>query len=144
MCDVCPRKNHTPIYTISPLTGERLCLCVHCADHRVEPIFTIVHGVNAGALEALPYWVKQEMTFFHKGAYYRLYDLPKFAPKQLMPPAPPPPPIPREEREARQLVSKMRRVTDHRPDLPTPPKKRLGWVARLLSWRSAKPVVVAA
>lgn len=74
MCDVCKAKGHIPIYTLSYLTGERLVLCLDCADATAEPITSVIHGVNGGALDNLDRSVKRQLKVFYQGEYIGLRE----------------------------------------------------------------------
>lgn len=106
MCDVCPKNDHVPVYTISIFTGERLSLCLDCADNKAEPLWTIIHGVNAGALDGMPEMLKASATFFRGGRYWPMRTLAKAKVKAL----PSPPVETREDIVSRQLVKKMKEV----------------------------------
>lgn len=89
MCDVCKEPVKVPVFTISIFTGERLTLCLKCAENKAEPLFSIVHGINAGALDMLPRWMKKAASFYVKGRYYPVSQLKHVRVKNLPPPPPP-------------------------------------------------------
>ena len=131
MCDACPVTHHVPVYTISVMTGERLCLCLDCADHNVEPLRCIIRGVNAGALSHLTPDMKAALRFPLHGKYYPIRALAKINPGKLLPPPPEP------DREEERLVAKMKAMNGEwfeatggvrKPASPSPLQKLLGWV----------------
>lgn len=153
MCDICPAKKHFPVYTISHLTGERLCLCLDCAENHAEPLYSIVHGVNNGALDNLPRWIKRQITFHTKGKYVPVRFLARVSPANLLPPPPPPPVVEVDEdaQQARELIRKMAAMCT---PLPPPPKDRslvstirartrLAWGRLLRVFRSDRYVLPA-
>jgi hypothetical protein len=95
-------------------TGERLTLCLDCVDHKAEPLWSIVHGVNADALDNLPEWVKVNVTFYDKGRYIPMRTLARINMQKLLPP-------PKEK----QLVDKMRRMADLPPERPPTMRERV-------------------
>jgi hypothetical protein len=122
MCDVCKATGHALIYSISYLTGERLVLCGICATHCAEPITTVIHGVNAGALEPLPGWVKKRITVYMGGRYVGLRKCALVLQAQVR--ALPPPPSPDEVRMETKLIRMMDAAKKAPFDPPLEPTKR--------------------
>lgn len=76
MCDICHRISQQPmIFTSSFLTGEVLYICGDCADNHAEPINTLIHGVNQGALDNLPRDIKDRLTVWTPQGYASIYRL---------------------------------------------------------------------
>ena len=108
MCDCCPAPNSMlHIYTISIFTGERLNLCLECADARCEPLNSVIYGIQNGALQYLPKEQKINAKLWTNEGYWTIYQMARHLAKK----AALPPPSPSEELGTLRLVHKIKEVT---------------------------------
>ena len=111
MCDACPAPNSMlHIYTISVFTGERLCLCLECIDHNAEPVNSVTHGINKGALDHLTAPVKGKVRIWTPLGYEPVYEIDRHIKLLLALPTP----------EDVLMITDMRSVIDKMPPLTLP------------------------